>query len=504
MQCWELEVLEEQELMCNKECEMPEQITNYYYSFMYEDEFWTHLRIIDMRDMSIKWDKKISSNTWYNNFDFLQISKNIWWYSYEWSKHISTITINEDWSIWEEIWHVEREWEYKSPILKEYRPNEYEDKYVMVSYMWWEVYVDIVNIDDNWNIAKIWEEDEIYEWVEKQIEICEWETNNVRELRYMIWETYKAWCTNGEYREFTIQRLKNNSEEFKSLAKVKIWNAEPVCWNNIEEEWEECDEWKNNWWEYCDNECNLVVKCWDWIINQDFEQCDDGNDVEDYLCSNSCQLNSVWENIDYEYEFKFMNAEWIIFYPEDCYNIIGSWDYYSQFDLVWILDWEEISINYTWVNNWNLLNSYYLIDIDWEWWNEPEYRYCNMSYAWWWRTKILDSRKLFAKHFYTITPDVKYNSFLAKRLSAKYHRISPRYGHEGCGKNKNIWAEWIVASWIWGIQFNWKTDPFYTIITSKYRSKYTFKIWDREKIFNSGSYNNGICGSNPVYDVYVR
>lgn len=66
------------------------------------------------------------------------------------------------------------------------------------------------------------------------------------------------------------------------------------------EAWEECDEgssefWKKSKeWSYCSDSCTLITfpSCGDGAVNQEWEQCDDGNKNNLDSCSNSCQNRS--------------------------------------------------------------------------------------------------------------------------------------------------------------------------------------------------------------------
>ena len=66
-----------------------------------------------------------------------------------------------------------------------------------------------------------------------------------------------------------------------------------VCWNNIIEMWESCDDGSNNglaW--YCNTTCAWTISasmCWDWVINTG-EQCDDNNNNNGDGCSTICQF----------------------------------------------------------------------------------------------------------------------------------------------------------------------------------------------------------------------
>lgn len=71
----------------------------------------------------------------------------------------------------------------------------------------------------------------------------------------------------------------------------------PICGDGkVNQEFEECDEGKNNGKGKCSSDCQCVgdcKRCGDGIINQDWEECDDGNNVDGDGCSASCQIEKT-------------------------------------------------------------------------------------------------------------------------------------------------------------------------------------------------------------------
>jgi len=67
----------------------------------------------------------------------------------------------------------------------------------------------------------------------------------------------------------------------------------PYCGDGeINQDWEQCDDGNNVDGDGCSAECTIEPYCGDGEINQDWEQCDDGNNVDGDGCSAQCSLEN--------------------------------------------------------------------------------------------------------------------------------------------------------------------------------------------------------------------
>lgn len=173
----------------------------------------------------------------------------------------------------------------------------------------------------------------------------------------------------------------------------------PVCWNNIIETWEVCDDWSNNWLaRYCNTTCTDMIAvslCGNWVIDT-WEQCDDGNNNNGDACSAICQLEipsctvllssyisnnplEVWFNIN---GFGFGTAQilYSINYWDSMIDTNITWTYFThQYTNIWPYTISATVVNpiNTWVSaTCNLTVQSSTTTNYWWWgWTDPVY-YC--------------------------------------------------------------------------------------------------------------------------------
>jgi len=83
-----------------------------------------------------------------------------------------------------------------------------------------------------------------------------------------------------------------------------VWQPTPPaprCWDNVvNQSWEQCDDWNTRNWDWCSSICKLEPAkpiCWDWHLDNN-EQCDDWKNWNWDGCNNSCNLEPVWVNLN--------------------------------------------------------------------------------------------------------------------------------------------------------------------------------------------------------------
>ena len=110
------------------------------------------------------------------------------------------------------------------------------------------------------------------------------------------WHTPSAICWNDiqETWEQCDDGDLNNSDGCNSVCEIEPHE----CWNNILETWgsEQCDDDNLIDWDGCNSTCQLEpIVCWDNVIEW-AEQCDDGNEADLDGCSSTCTLEEPTVN----------------------------------------------------------------------------------------------------------------------------------------------------------------------------------------------------------------
>ncbi len=243
-----------------------------------------------------------------SNFDLMENldNENILWNRYQnWtlddSDYDLLIDIQKIWEIlFREIKEPAETLFYQLPSLENVKNNFWLNDNIQNNYDQNNTWNDIIN---NWNnkqyICPKWIESSSNTYLKNWIKIIipSWwlssivsfnnnqNKDNVKNNDHNIIE-------DDDFNKLVWNNQKNSSS--------KIWNSceqKSYCWNWLLDIWEECDDGNNINDDLCSNDCKQA-KHWDGIIQKIiWEECDDNNNINNDFCSNKWKQANCWDGI---------------------------------------------------------------------------------------------------------------------------------------------------------------------------------------------------------------